>query len=140
MQCHLPCRAFSVIEAVESKAAIMNHPLAPLSTQQLLSCDTASQYGCSGGLPSNAFAWLKEVRGRGTGRVWWCCSQPYTSCSTQYRWQQSRSTPLRVLMATLTLAENRGECHVMSCDMADPSVWPVSPGLPMALWWSPTPL
>lgn len=57
-----------MVETVESRAAILNLSLAALSTQQLLSCDTASQYGCSGGLPQNAFIWLMRVGlGLGTG-------------------------------------------------------------------------
>ena len=57
-----------MVETVESRAAILNLSLAALSTQQLLSCDTASQYGCSGGLPRYAFDWLMTVGvGLGTG-------------------------------------------------------------------------
>ena len=66
-----PCRAFSVVETVESRAAILGYPLTSLSTQQLLSCDNDSQFGCEGGLPSYAFSWLKKVgfgRSRGRGR------------------------------------------------------------------------
>ena len=64
-----PCRAFSVVETVESRAAILGHPLTSLSTQQLLSCDNDSQFGCNGGLPSYAFSWLKKVGvGRSGGR------------------------------------------------------------------------
>ena len=62
-----PCRAFSVVETVESRAAILGYPLTTLSTQQLLSCDNVSQFGCSGGLPSYAFSWLKKVGLGGAG-------------------------------------------------------------------------
>ena len=54
------CRAFSVVETVESRAAILNFTLSALSTQEVLSCDP-NQDGCGGGVPQAAFQWLSAV-------------------------------------------------------------------------------
>jgi hypothetical protein len=51
------CWAFSVVETVESRAAILNFTLSALSTQEVLSCDP-NQEGCGGGVPQAAFQWL----------------------------------------------------------------------------------
>ena len=59
-----------MVEAVESRAAILGHPLTALSTQQVLSCDTAEpQEGCQGGLPEFAFGWLQKVQVKERGVV-----------------------------------------------------------------------
>ena len=54
------CRAFSVVETIESRAAILNFSLSELSTQEVLSCDP-NQNGCGGGVPQLAFHWLSNV-------------------------------------------------------------------------------
>jgi C1A family cysteine protease len=52
------CWAFSVTAAVEGMYAIKSQKLLDLSEQQLVDCDTTS-YGCEGGYPSSALAYLQ---------------------------------------------------------------------------------
>jgi C1A family cysteine protease len=54
------CWAFSAVEALESRWAIHEgKPPVAMSEQELVDCDTASDAGCNGGLPENAFEFLE---------------------------------------------------------------------------------
>jgi len=53
------CWAFAVTAAVEGMYAIKSKKLLDLSEQQLVDCDTTS-YGCEGGYPSSALAYLQN--------------------------------------------------------------------------------
>ena len=69
------CWAFSATETVESAWAIAGNDIKEFSPQQLVSCDTVDQ-GCNGGLPSNAFDYIKS-----TGGMCLDSDYPYTSGS-----------------------------------------------------------
>lgn len=54
------CWAFSAVEGLESRWAIHTGKQAvAMSEQELVDCDTDKDAGCSGGLPENAFDFLK---------------------------------------------------------------------------------
>lgn len=58
------CWAFSTTGNVEGQAFLAGHPLTPLSEQQLISCDKGyGDEGCMGGLPSNAYKYIKAKGG-----------------------------------------------------------------------------
>jgi len=67
------CWAFSATENVESQWALAGHPLTSLSMQQVVSCDTTC-YGCGGGWPYLAYAYIASAGGIDT-----YASYPYTS-------------------------------------------------------------
>lgn len=57
------CWAFSAAEAITGGYFLATGALLPMSPQQLTSCDRGGpngDAGCNGGLPSNAFGWVKE--------------------------------------------------------------------------------
>jgi len=56
------CWAFSATENTESRWALAGHPLVSLAMQQIVSCDT-TDYGCSGGWPYNAYAYVMRAGG-----------------------------------------------------------------------------
>jgi len=53
------CWTFSTTGVLESQYAIKHGVLFDLAEQMLLDCDTIDQ-GCSGGLMTDAFEWLKS--------------------------------------------------------------------------------
>jgi|EP00519_Triparma_laevis_P007999 C1A family cysteine protease len=67
------CWAFSATETVETAWAIAGNSLTEFAPQQLVSCDSVDQ-GCNGGLPSNAFEYIKSAGGMCTESDY-----PYTS-------------------------------------------------------------
>jgi len=67
------CWAFSTTGSLEGAFAIGGYPLTSFSEQQLVSCDTAVDNGCHGGLMDNAFRYV-EAHGLCTEE-----SYPYTS-------------------------------------------------------------
>ncbi|VAI52339.1 ervatamin-B-like [Triticum dicoccoides] len=56
------CWAFSAVATIEGIHKIKRGILVPLSEQQLVDCDRAER-GCNGGLPSEAFQWIKTNGG-----------------------------------------------------------------------------
>lgn len=52
------CWSFSTTGAVEGAWAVSGHPLASLSEEELVQCDTKKDQGCGGGLMDNAYAWI----------------------------------------------------------------------------------
>ena len=67
------CWAFAATEAIESANAIAGHALTVLSPQQIVSCQTAD-WGCSGGWPSDAIAYVASAGGLSSETDY-----PYTS-------------------------------------------------------------
>jgi C1A family cysteine protease len=67
------CWAFSATEDIESQWAIAGKGLVSLSMQQIVSCDTTC-YGCGGGWPYLAYAYVAEAGGIDT-----YASYPYTA-------------------------------------------------------------
>ena len=68
------CWAFAAVAQIESVWAIQGHePLTELSTQQVVSCDSAS-YGCNGGWPVRAMNYVTQ-----TGGIQTESSYPYVS-------------------------------------------------------------
>merc|ERR1711974_10020 len=53
------CWAFATIANIEGQWAIAGNKLTSLSEQELVSCDK-SDNGCGGGLPTQAYKWLKN--------------------------------------------------------------------------------
>lgn len=56
------CWAWSVIAEVESQTFLAGRGLTPLSAQQVVDCDT-SNWGCGGGWPATAYAYILRVGG-----------------------------------------------------------------------------
>jgi hypothetical protein len=54
------CWAFSTTANLEGAGFVATGVLASLSEQQLVDCDKNGDMGCSGGLPTNAFGWMKK--------------------------------------------------------------------------------
>ncbi|KAJ1628226.1 hypothetical protein T492DRAFT_1119873, partial [Pavlovales sp. CCMP2436] len=54
------CWAFSAAEVITGAYFLATGTLVPLSTQQLVSCDGGDNNGCNGGLPSDAFDWVRD--------------------------------------------------------------------------------
>jgi C1A family cysteine protease len=67
------CWAFSATETIETAWALAGNSLVELSPQQLVSCDKTDN-GCNGGLPSNAFEYVKSAGGLASESDY-----PYTS-------------------------------------------------------------
>ena len=67
------CWAFSATETIESAWAKAGNSLTEFSPQQIVSCDTTDA-GCNGGLPTQAFDYVKGAGGLATD-----ASYPYTS-------------------------------------------------------------
>jgi len=67
------CWAFSATETIESYWALAGNPLVELSPQQIVDCDT-SDYGCNGGWPYNAYAYIINTGGQELDS-----SYPYTA-------------------------------------------------------------
>eukprot|EP01090_Pellita_catalonica_P008282 TRINITY_DN18_c0_g2_i1.p1 TRINITY_DN18_c0_g2~~TRINITY_DN18_c0_g2_i1.p1 ORF type:complete len:326 (+),score=62.01 TRINITY_DN18_c0_g2_i1:25-1002(+) len=67
------CWAFSATENVESQWALAGNSLTKLSMQQVVDCDTTS-YGCGGGWPYLAYAYLESAGGQDS-----YASYPYTA-------------------------------------------------------------
>ena len=67
------CWAFSAVSTIESVWAINGHELTEFSPQQVVSCDKEDG-GCKGGLPGNAFDYVKKTGGLATAE-----SYPYKS-------------------------------------------------------------
>jgi len=57
------CWAFSATETIESVWARAGHPLAQLSPQQIVDCDTTDS-GCNGGWPYNAYQYIISAGGQ----------------------------------------------------------------------------
>ncbi|KAG9467369.1 hypothetical protein GDO78_015081 [Eleutherodactylus coqui] len=53
------CWAFSIVGAIESRNAIIGHPLEDLSVQQVIDCSYLDK-GCNGGSTDNALKWLNQ--------------------------------------------------------------------------------
>jgi cysteine peptidase B len=53
------CWAFSTAETVESAILMAGKDVQPLSTQEIVDCDSADQ-GCGGGDPQEALGWVKD--------------------------------------------------------------------------------
>lgn len=70
------CWAFSATENIESQWALGGHALTSLSMQQIVSCDT-TDYGCSGGWPYHAYAYVAGAGGQDS-----YASYPYTAENT----------------------------------------------------------
>jgi len=70
------CWAFSATENIESQWALAQHTLTSLSMQQIVSCDT-TDYGCNGGWPYNAYAYIQSAGGQDS-----YSSYPYTAENT----------------------------------------------------------
>jgi len=67
------CWAFSAVETIESAWIRAGNDMTVFSPQQVVSCDSTDN-GCSGGLPTNAFEYVKGANGLATDE-----SYPYTS-------------------------------------------------------------
>mmetsp|Transcript_12262 Transcript_12262/g.24995 ORF Transcript_12262/g.24995 Transcript_12262/m.24995 type:complete len:345 (-) Transcript_12262:205-1239(-) len=67
------CWAFSATETIETAWALAGNSLTEFAPQQLVSCDSTDN-GCNGGLPSNAFEYVKKTGGMCTESDY-----PYTS-------------------------------------------------------------
>jgi len=68
------CWAFSATEAIESQWILAGNPMATLSPQQIVDCDTSgSDQGCNGGDTVTAYAYVETVGLEGDG------TYPYTS-------------------------------------------------------------
>mmetsp|Transcript_84331 Transcript_84331/g.239634 ORF Transcript_84331/g.239634 Transcript_84331/m.239634 type:complete len:271 (-) Transcript_84331:120-932(-) len=67
------CWAFSAVETIESAWIRAGNDMTVFSEQQVVACDTADN-GCGGGLPTNAFDYVKSAGGLATE-----ASYPYTS-------------------------------------------------------------
>lgn len=52
------CWAFSTVANIEGVNFVKTQKLLSLSEQELVDCDTGSDHGCQGGLPSNAFKYM----------------------------------------------------------------------------------
>jgi len=72
MQCG-SCWAFSAVETIESAWIRAGNKMTEFSPQQVVSCDSTDN-GCSGGLPTNAFEYVKGAGGLATDSAY-----PYTS-------------------------------------------------------------
>jgi len=70
------CWASSATENIESQWALGGHALTSLSMQQIVSCDT-TDYGCSGGWPYHAYAYVAGAGGQDS-----YASYPYTAENT----------------------------------------------------------
>jgi len=57
------CWAFSATETIESAWALAGHGLVVLGPQQIVDCDT-TDYGCDGGWPYNAYAYVISAGGQ----------------------------------------------------------------------------
>lgn len=57
------CWAFSTTGAVESAVALKKGSLISLSEQELVDCANNGNYGCNGGLMTQAFDWIRENNG-----------------------------------------------------------------------------
>jgi len=69
------CWAFSATETIETAWAMAGNSLTEFSPQDLVSCSTKDK-GCNGGMPSNAFEFVKAQGGMPTD-----ASYPYTAGS-----------------------------------------------------------
>jgi len=67
------CWAFSATETIETAWAMAGNKLTEFAPQQLVSCDKTDN-GCNGGLPSNAFEYVKSAGGLASE-----ADYPYTS-------------------------------------------------------------
>jgi len=57
------CWAFSTTGGLEGAYFIKNSKLTSFSEQQLVSCNSKTDHGCSGGLMDNAFDWIEGQKG-----------------------------------------------------------------------------
>jgi C1A family cysteine protease len=57
------CWSFSATGALEGALQIKKGDLKSLSEQQLVSCNTKTNFGCEGGSMDNAFKWIKQNGG-----------------------------------------------------------------------------
>jgi C1A family cysteine protease len=76
MQCG-SCWAFSATETIESAWIKAGNPMQVFSPQQIVSCDKTDA-GCNGGLPTQAFDYVKGAGGMATDKDY-----PYTSGTGQ---------------------------------------------------------
>jgi len=75
------CWAMTVVMAIESAYMIHKHKIhqAPLSTQQIIDCDTSDD-GCNGGNPPTAYAYVVQAGGLETNADYPYLGQDGTAC------------------------------------------------------------
>jgi cathepsin L len=82
------CWAFSAIGAQESQWFLATGSLLNLSEQNLVDC-VATDYGCDGGLPSDAYNWVIKSQG---GQFELEKDYPYTATDGKCKWDSSKGT------------------------------------------------
>jgi C1A family cysteine protease len=91
------CWSFSATGALEGALQIKKGDLKSLSEQQLVSCNTDTNYGCEGGLMDDAFDWIKQ-----NGGICTEASYPYISGDTGSK--ESCSTSCELVSDTASIS------------------------------------
>jgi len=117
------CWAFSATETIESVWILAGKKTEILAPQQIVDCDTQDQ-GCNGGLPNDAFDYVKQCGGLDTEQ-----SYPYTAHQGQcaFKKQDIGSTVTGYKMATSNGDETTLQASVSS-------VSPISIGVDAEQW------
>jgi len=94
------CWAFSATGNIEGQWKLAGHSLVSVSEQQLVSCDHMGDQGCQGGLPENAFKYVK-ASGLETERQY-----PYTGRNGQCT---ASGSPAVTIDGQTTIQHNEGQ-------------------------------
>jgi cysteine peptidase B len=97
------CWAFSATGNIEGQWKLAGHNLVSVSEQQLVSCDHMGDQGCQGGLPENAFKYVK-ANGLETEQQY-----PYTSGSGRTGTCKASGSPAVRVDGQTTVQHNEGQ-------------------------------
>jgi len=78
------CWTFGTTETLESYWALAGHPVTSMAMQQILDCDQSSSYGCNGGNPEQAYAYIYSNGGLDS-----FASYPYVGTVESCNWNPS---------------------------------------------------